>query len=271
MAQKKCPKCGEDNPAEAVMCWACYTPLSGGPAAAPAARAPAGKPPGPPGAAGDEEGEKKKFQMEPKMIGVIAFLVIGGGIGVFLNMPKSSSGDDGGGGDSGTTNSGGGGGSPAPAPPAPAPPGPGIAAGPVTGVEGGANMPAAVALPYSAVVPPNPKQPKATIGIVPSQAGTITDKQAASLARFAKNQYQKSGQWSSMQIFVFNNQSAAQSFGDYQARKRGTPLSPSDYQALANANVWNAAPACFESSGKKEFVYYPSKNPFNWWSGRKSG
>lgn len=24
-----CPKCGEGNPAEAVMCWACYTPLSG--------------------------------------------------------------------------------------------------------------------------------------------------------------------------------------------------------------------------------------------------
>lgn len=24
-----CRKCGEDNPAEAVMCWACYTPISG--------------------------------------------------------------------------------------------------------------------------------------------------------------------------------------------------------------------------------------------------
>ena len=29
MNPKKCPKCGESNPPEAVMCWACYTPLSG--------------------------------------------------------------------------------------------------------------------------------------------------------------------------------------------------------------------------------------------------
>lgn len=32
-----CPKCGEDNPIEAVMCWACYTPLGSG-AAVEAAR-----------------------------------------------------------------------------------------------------------------------------------------------------------------------------------------------------------------------------------------
>lgn len=25
-----CPKCSEENPDEAVMCWACYTPLNGG-------------------------------------------------------------------------------------------------------------------------------------------------------------------------------------------------------------------------------------------------
>ena len=36
-AQKQCPKCGEKNPAEAVMCWACYTSLSGGAMAAPPA------------------------------------------------------------------------------------------------------------------------------------------------------------------------------------------------------------------------------------------
>ena len=32
---QKCPKCGEENPAEAVMCWACYTPLSAAKAHAP--------------------------------------------------------------------------------------------------------------------------------------------------------------------------------------------------------------------------------------------
>ena len=29
MSVINCPKCGEENPAEAVMCWACYTPLHG--------------------------------------------------------------------------------------------------------------------------------------------------------------------------------------------------------------------------------------------------
>ncbi|RYG70864.1 hypothetical protein EON80_06595 [bacterium] len=66
MASKKCPKCGEDNPAEAVMCWACYTPLSGGPAvgsmstatASLAAKGPVGK--GPVGVPGVEEDSGKK-------------------------------------------------------------------------------------------------------------------------------------------------------------------------------------------------------------------
>ena len=31
----KCPKCGEESPADAVMCWACYTPLGAGRASAP--------------------------------------------------------------------------------------------------------------------------------------------------------------------------------------------------------------------------------------------
>ena len=29
METKRCPKCGEENPPEAVLCWACYTPFSG--------------------------------------------------------------------------------------------------------------------------------------------------------------------------------------------------------------------------------------------------
>ncbi len=32
---QKCPHCGEENPAEAVMCWTCYTPLRAGKASAP--------------------------------------------------------------------------------------------------------------------------------------------------------------------------------------------------------------------------------------------
>lgn len=30
MKTQQCPKCGEENPSEAVMCWACYTPLGRG-------------------------------------------------------------------------------------------------------------------------------------------------------------------------------------------------------------------------------------------------
>lgn len=278
MAQKKCPKCGEDNPAEAVMCWACYTPLAGGPAAAAAARPPAaaGKPPGPggPGAADEGDGEKKKLQLDPKVIGVLAFLLIGGGLGVAMNTGMLGGG--GGGEDDGDTPppAAGGGGGEQPAQPQGngAPPTlVGGGGGPVTAVSSAGTLPPAEALPYTPIVPPNPKEKRATIGIVPAKAGSITSKQAASLARFAKGQYSKAGRWASMQIFVFDSQSAAQSFGDYQARKRGTPLAGSDYQSLANNNVWSRAPACFESNGKSEFVYYPNKNPQGWWSGRKSG
>lgn len=271
MSQKKCPKCGEDNPAEAVMCWACYTPLAAGPAPAGGARAPIAKPNGPggppgPGVGEGEEGEKKKLALDPKVIGLLAFLVVGGGIAAFMNMKPSSSGDgeEGGGQDppAATTNnnppanSGGGGGG-----------GEVQVAQSNVQVQSG-TLPAPASLPYTPVVPPNPGMATATIGIVPAKPN-MGSAEAASLARFAKNQYQKSGRWTNIQIFVFDNQRAAQAFGDYQARRRGAPLSAGDYQSLANANVWSATPACYEMRSKTEFVTYPAKNPSSWWSARR--
>jgi hypothetical protein len=74
VASKKCPKCGEDNPAEAVMCWACYTPLSaagGAPLGATAAMSAGALAQGPMGKAGSGptpvEGEKEKKPVDPKI------------------------------------------------------------------------------------------------------------------------------------------------------------------------------------------------------------
>ncbi len=39
MKTQNCPKCGEENLADAVMCWACYTPLGAGRASAPVPKA----------------------------------------------------------------------------------------------------------------------------------------------------------------------------------------------------------------------------------------
>lgn len=79
MASKKCPKCGEDNPAEAVMCWACYTPLSG---SAPLGAGLTGAAGTLPKGAGSPVGvplteEPAKKGLDPKAIGIGAFLLVG--------------------------------------------------------------------------------------------------------------------------------------------------------------------------------------------------
>jgi hypothetical protein len=273
VSQKKCPKCGEDNPAEAVMCWACYTPLSAGPApAAAGARAPIAKPgpggPPGPGVGEGEEGEKKKLSLDPKVIGLLAFLFVGGGIAAFMNMGHSSGGDDGGGDTPADTPPAQSGGNTGGQQPAPQPQPDAQIAQSNTQIAPG-TLPPVTPIPYTPVVPPNPNLATATIGIVPSRPN-VTAAEAAGLARFAKNQYQKQRKWSSMQIFVFENQQTARAFGDYQARRRGAQLSPADYQSLANANVWSGTPACYEMQGKVEFVTYPSKSPSNWWTARRA-
>ena len=262
MASKKCPKCGEDNPAEAVMCWACYTPLTGNApipgamgngAVRPGAGAATGKP-GPIGAPTEEEGSKKPI--DPKLFVVGGLLVLGLVIAGVMNFSGGSSSTD----DPTPTNpvnpDGGGTTAGAPAPPAPAPAPPSIPSDP------NAAAVAPAALPYNVIVPPNPQYATGTMGILATQAN-ISPGQAASLAKFARNQFARNGKWTGMQIAVFSNSDSARQFAAYQAKRKGAPLKAGDYQQLSG--VWSGAPAFYESSGKRESVAYPSRNPNAWW------
>ena len=264
MASKKCPKCGEENPAEAVMCWACYTPLTGS-AAIPAAagRPVAGAKPVGAGPAGipSDEGEGKK-QLDPKMFVVGGLLLVGVVVAIGVNV-----GFGGGGGEDDGTGTGT---DPAPSSPSSpgAPPAPAPAAAPVappipSGDTNNAPL-TPVALPYNVVVPPNPRYATGTFGILATQTN-IAPAQARGLAKFAKDQFARNGKWQNMQIAVFSDPAAAKAFATFQARRRGAPLTSADYRALAENGVWKGAPVFFESRGKKEVVAYPAANPFGWW------
>ena len=263
MASKKCPKCGEDNPAEAVMCWACYTPLTGSApipgamgtgAVRPGAGAATGKP-GPIGAPTEEEGAKK--QIDPKLFVVGGLLVLGLIVAGVMNFGGSKTDDgtlpanpDGGTETPAVPNNGGGAPAPPPAPPTiPSDPN----AAPVT----------PSALPYNVIVPPNPQYATGTMGILATQPN-ISPAQAGSLAKFARNQFARNGKWTGMQIAVFSNSDAARQFAAYQAKRKGAPLKPNDYQQLGG--VWTSVPAFYESSGKRESVAYPTRNPGSWWT-----
>ncbi len=270
MASKKCPKCGEDNPAEAVMCWACYTPLSGGPVMAggapiggPATAGIGAKGPGPVGVPGGDEAPAKKG-VDPKMIGVGAFLVVGALVAFMVNGGMGGGSTDDGTGVDPTAPAPGPGGQPAPPPPPPTtnvPP-------PTGGGGGGTAAPAPVALPFQTVVPPNPQYATGTMGILVNKPG-MTAVEAAGFAKFAKNQYSRNGKWKNMQICVFADQQTANAFKSYQSKRRGSPLTNDDYQQLGSRGIWGGTPAFLESKGNKELVYYPSRNPNGWWSSRR--
>ena len=268
MAQKKCPKCGEDNPAEAVMCWACYTPLSGAPAVGAGAVAAAGGglaakgPIGSPlGAPSGSEGAGEKKKLDPKTIGVAAFMVVGILVAFLANGGMS-------GGGSGEEET------PA-AEDKPADPNPGGGAAPTGGVApppftaapggGGQAPPAPIPLPFQTVVPPNPKYKTGTMGIKVTGNGALSPGQAAGFAKFARNQFARNGNWTDMQICVFSDDKTADAFKAYQGARRGAPLTNADYAQLAARGVWNNSPAFLEARGKKELVYTPSLNPSGWW------
>lgn len=270
MATKKCPKCGEENPAEAVMCWACYTPLAGGAAAVAggglvtprggaAAVTPAGT------AAAQEE---QKSAVDPKIFIVVGLLIGAAIIGSF------TTGIIGGGGksDAGTTvdvnqvDDGGdtGVGEPIPAPrvPAPAPQPPVFPSVPDSTGQ------TQVAPQTKVVVPPDPRQTVGTMGIV-LNSPNVSTRQALALAKFAKQQFEPGGKWKGMQVVVFNNQEAAVIFRKYQAQRQGKPLTASQYQELADQGLWSNVPAYYETRGKTEYPYSPSASPKNWWAGRR--
>lgn len=266
MASKKCPKCGEDNPAEAVMCWACYTPLSGGPAiagmsaatAALGAKGPMGGK-APVGVPTVEEDSAKKG-VDPKLIGVGAFLVIGGVIAFLVNSSM-------GGGTTEDTPLTSGDPSVVQIMPSGSSSAPQTSMAPSTSpsTSSGNSTPsvAPVALPFKTVTTPDPKNPVGTVGIL---IAADKEREAAGFARYAKDMLMRNGRWQNMQVCVFVDQKTANTFKQFQAPRKGKPLTKSDFAALANTGVWNSTPIYYESRGKTERIFRPSQSPNSWWS-----
>jgi hypothetical protein len=264
VANKKCPKCGEDNPAEAVMCWACYTPLSGAaPLTAGAAALPAtAGAPGQIGAPGVDVGSEKKG-LDPKAIGIGAVLLVGLAVAGFVTFGMGGGTTDTGTMDTptvvGETN--GGGAVPAPQPPAAT--GPAV---PMPAPGAGAQPVAAVPLPFQTVSQPNPNSKTGTVGIIANEPNLAPAK-AIGLAKAARQQYAAGGRWQNMQVAVFSNAASAKAFQTYQAGRKNAPLGPNDYQSMGAA-VWSGASAFYETVGRTEYSYYPSRNPTAWWGRR---
>ena len=273
MATKKCPKCGEENPAEAVMCWACYTPLAGGAAAVaggglvtPRGGAAAVTPAG---TAAAIDGDEKKA-IDPKIFFVVGGLLVAGLIFAFTSGVFGGGGDDivlppgpgdttggratGGGMTSGQTrvippsNTGGGGTS-----------GGGTTTGPV--------LPPATAA-FRTVVPPNPRYANGTMAILPNTPN-ISPAAASEMAKYAQQMFAPGGRWTAMQVVVFNDPDAAKAFQKYQSQRKGAKLTNNEYQELANDGLWNSVPAYYETQGNSAGQsFQPSASPNNWWTGR---
>lgn len=255
MNQKKCPKCGESNPPEAVMCWACYTPLTSGVAGlspAAAGSVAGGTTGAAPIAVGGDDEEKSKPKITPVQMGVL-------GVGLLAALFFGATQLMGGGTvpeDPGTTPVAGT--DPpvvqqqtAPVVAGAAPPPPGQAG------------PTSAELGFSVVSFPNASARTGVMAILikpDSGAGS-----AVSMAKEARAQFTNANRFPVMQVFVFNNQQAAQIFKEHQAKRRNEPLENGDYSALAPA--WSGAVARVEFRGNSTKVANPSNNPSGWWRG----
>lgn len=253
--KKKCPKCGEENPAEAVMCWACYTPLSGSSAASPAGAAPGGRSAPAATANADEKPKIPPWQLAVIGIGVL----LAAGLGVRTLMPADSEDTE----DDSTPPAAATANDPQPGAPPPAPEAV-VSAAPQ---GGGAVVVTPTEAPFTIVVPPNPKLSVATMAIVPTD-NTTSGPMAASYAAYVRRQYSAQAKnWSTLYIYVFSDAQSAQYFANLMKRRRGAALTESDMSSLST--LWSSTLARYEYSterGKRvERVQYPSKNPSGWW------
>jgi hypothetical protein len=249
MNQKKCPKCGENNPVEAVMCWACYTPLSA--SAAAGASTVAG---GPPAGAASRGGDENKKAIAPWQIGVIAAALLAlGGTGFMVMSGSSAPEQYGTGGDivvegprGGAFPPVGGGGVTTAVPPLSSPAGQQTQQQPVS--------------PYIVTTSPNPNSAVGTVGIVPKQA--VDARGAAALA--AGMSQRLGGKWKNLHIYVFADSQSARSFNSVVRRNGGRPLNGQDYQQLSG--IWAQTLARVVIADGRRSVDYPQSNPNGWWS-----
>ncbi len=248
------------------MCWACYTPLTGAAGAGASlagASAAVGTMPrtaGAPVGVPSSEDDSKKKGVDPKLIGVGAFLVVAGLAAFFITGAMGGSSEV------VVPESGVDPNAPAMMVPAPPPPPAAIPQFSAPGGGGGGPAPAPVPLPFKTVTPPNPQFETGTMGIL--VAPNVSATQAAGFARFARDQISRNGKWNKMQIAVFTSQAAADGFASYQSTRRGAPLTTTDFVQLGKSGVWNGSPAFIESRGKQEKIFTPSSSPTMWWQRR---
>lgn len=248
MAEKNCPKCGEQNPGDAIMCWSCYAPLTGRAVASgllmPApTRAATAEP-------ATDYDEKEPRRITPAVMGalaVVALVAVAIGLKTFtgLSAPR----DD--------------------IPPIqePTPENtnlggdvPSIAARP----EGPAKVPPPAAVPFEITALPNPRSDWGTMAIVPTQEN-LGETQAAALAAFTLRRYTRKQirRWNGMYIFVFKDKQTADAYNNYMRGRRGATLTASDYQNLIG--IWPRTLVRYEYYKQRESVVYPSKNINGWW------
>jgi hypothetical protein len=246
--KKRCPKCGEENPPEAVMCWACYTPLSGAAGASASKRSANSSAQ----AADDDDAEDRKPAAQPWQIAVIAIGLIFALFWVGKNFLPSGSGED-----TLPTAS-----APGEMPPPGQAPAPAAPASTSTGTSNTTAVPPQK-LPFTIAVSPNPNITVGTMAIVPTTPN-ISTSQAASLAAFTRSQFSQMKRWNKLYIYVFRDQQSAKQFADYQRPRRGAPLSDGDYRNLTT--LWNSALSCYVYNNGNDHVYTPSNNPSGWWA-----
>ncbi len=209
------------------MCWACYTPLTGGGSALASggAIAPGGALGGAMGAGGapgiDEvtaDASAPGKGMQPWQMGVIGLGVLLVGYLAFTTLFPSDSGystvDP-----VGETKMG--------ELPPESPPGPGISDPPPQAPP----LPPPTAAPpqdtskgaeFTVVAPPNAKQRWATVGILLSEG--IDIRRASAAAAAAAQQALVGGRWGGVHVFVFSDKDAASAFRGYQRGRNGAPV-----------------------------------------------
>jgi hypothetical protein len=254
--QKKCPKCGEMNPPEAVMCWACYTPLTGAGAVPPPGAVPAAGGRAVGQASGGSE-DKEKTKIPAWQLGVIGAAVLVGVVFGAMQFMGGSTPEEVVDPTTGTEIK-----KPAPptttttttttAPGAPPPAVPG---------QGGAPP---VEAPFTVIASPNTRYTAGTMAIL-ARNPSLSPRQAAGLASFALRQLTNANKYRVLHIFVFSDSEAAQKFSDYQNAHGNQPLTPEDYASPDLQAIWPLCLARYEWANNRERVSYPSQNPGNWW------
>ncbi|HEY0074340.1 MAG TPA: hypothetical protein VGB77_09580 [Abditibacteriaceae bacterium] len=241
------------------MCWACYTSLTGGGVGA-AALAGAGAPMGAATPMADSD-EKKKI--DPKHLAIIGIgLLIAAGFGVSTMMGSGE-------GESDPLPFGGDtvkpdkpAGDPPPAVQAAAPSG-ANPVGPSAPTPG--ELGVAQKTPYQLVAAPNLRYSAATVAIVPTQ-NNVSPAEAKALATVAQQQILQKKKFAPVEIFVFNDEKSAQTLAAYQRRRRGAPLTASDYSSPDLAPAWKSVIIRHRNDGKRTAYTFPNLQPGSFWS-----